>query len=263
VGINSLLIETMLDAAKKGGELSLSLRSQLTESDIERKDEGDWDLVTSSDLKAQILISDILRKAFPDIPIIGEEDPSHKFEYQRFFTIDPIDGTWEYANGRNTWGVLIGYVENNVPIAGVMFQPELKNTVCAAKNLGTLFNENKVLFRHPDEKSVVISSGPWLYSNTVLTSKIIPGLLEAGFKIIGSPCAISCSMAFLNCEASAFLGGGKIWDVTPVAIAAQEAGGAFASFDGGNTAFNKKELPLLFASNKEILKDLAAVTSSL
>ncbi|NMC61858.1 MAG: hypothetical protein GYA55_01680 [SAR324 cluster bacterium] len=259
--ISSSLIETMLNAVEKAGELALTLRSKLTKADIERKDEGDWDLVTRSDRECQRLISEILGKVFPNIPIIGEEDSSHKFEHERFFTIDPIDGTWEYANRRNTWGVLIGYIENSEAMAGVMYQPELKNMAWSAKGLNTFLNANKVRFAQNLDRSVIISSGPWLYSNTLLITKIIPGLLEAGFKIIGLPCAISCSLAFLNYEGSAFLGGGKIWDVTPLAIATKEAGGVLASFSGTKPLFNKMELPLLFATNEEILKELAAVTS--
>jgi 3'(2'), 5'-bisphosphate nucleotidase len=80
--------------------------------------------VTEADEAADALISAGLRQAFPDVPLITEEQAaSHAQSAQTFLIVDPLDGTKEFVQRRGDFTVNIAYVENGVPLRGVVYAP--------------------------------------------------------------------------------------------------------------------------------------------
>jgi len=80
--------------------------------------------VTIADQKADALISDGIRKAFPDIALVTEEQAAtHSETANRFIIVDPLDGTKEFIHRRGDFTVNIALVENGQPIAGVVYAP--------------------------------------------------------------------------------------------------------------------------------------------
>jgi 3'(2'), 5'-bisphosphate nucleotidase len=90
---------------------------------------ADLSPVTVADQQAEALILARLEAAFPDIPVISEE---YAGEFgtpdaigERFFLVDPIDGTKAFVRGDEHFTVNIGYVENGVTMAGAVGAPAL------------------------------------------------------------------------------------------------------------------------------------------
>ncbi len=82
--------------------------------------------VSSADFQANEIIVEGLQKSFPTIPIVSEEIPeSHSRKYDRFFVIDPLDGTRVFLRGEDEFTVNIALVENSVPIIGILAAPAL------------------------------------------------------------------------------------------------------------------------------------------
>ena len=80
--------------------------------------------VTIADQKADALISNGLRTAFPDIALVTEEQAAtHSETADRFIIVDPLDGTKEFIHRRGDFTVNIALVENGVPVAGVVYAP--------------------------------------------------------------------------------------------------------------------------------------------
>ncbi len=80
--------------------------------------------VTEADEAADRLISAGLRAAFPDIALVTEEQSdSHSVSSERFFIVDPLDGTKEFVHRRGDFTVNIALVENGVPVLGVVYAP--------------------------------------------------------------------------------------------------------------------------------------------
>ena len=80
--------------------------------------------VTEADEAADALISAGLRAVFPDVPLITEEQAaSHALTAQTFLIVDPLDGTKEFVQRRGDFTVNIAYVENGVPVRGVVYAP--------------------------------------------------------------------------------------------------------------------------------------------
>jgi myo-inositol-1(or 4)-monophosphatase len=132
-------LKLITDAALEAGELARDIRRQGLE--IEYK-EGDGTPVTNADLAADALLTDRLRAARPDYGWLSEEtadDPS-RLDCRRLFVVDPIDGTRAFLKGRPWWSVAIAVVEDGLPVAGVVFAPEVGETYTAAAGQGAMRN---------------------------------------------------------------------------------------------------------------------------
>ena len=94
---------------------------------FEVKSKSDDSPVTAADEAADALISAGLRAAFPDVPLVTEEQAaSHGQEVSTFLIVDPLDGTKEFVQRRGDFTVNIAYVEDGVPIRGVVYAPAKK-----------------------------------------------------------------------------------------------------------------------------------------
>ncbi len=94
--------------------------------DFAVKAKSDASPVTEADERADALISRGLRAAFPEIPVVTEEEAaSHGVEAATFFLVDPLDGTKEFIQRRGDFTVNIALIENGVPTRGVVYAPAI------------------------------------------------------------------------------------------------------------------------------------------
>lgn len=127
------------DAAHAAGALASRMRDAgLT---IEMKP-GDSP-VTDADLAVDRLLIDTLRSARPDYGWLSEEtaDNTDRLACRRLFVVDPIDGTRAYMKGRPWWSVSIAVIEDDQPVAGVVFAPDCGETYCAIRGAGARRND--------------------------------------------------------------------------------------------------------------------------
>jgi len=91
---------------------------------IERK--GDASPVTAADRLAEGIITEGLRAATPDLPVVAEEacaDGDIPALSEKFWLVDPLDGTREFAAGREDYVVCIALIEQGRPVLGVLAAP--------------------------------------------------------------------------------------------------------------------------------------------
>jgi 3'(2'), 5'-bisphosphate nucleotidase len=94
--------------------------------DFDVRAKSDASPVTEADEKADALISAGLRAAFPGVALVTEEQAaSHGQEVSTFLIVDPLDGTKEFVQRRGDFTVNIAYVENGVPLRGVVYAPAI------------------------------------------------------------------------------------------------------------------------------------------
>jgi 3'(2'), 5'-bisphosphate nucleotidase len=118
------LITVMRKLAIEAGALILKVYDA---PDFEVKSKSDASPVTEADEAADAHISAGLRAAFPDVVLITEEQAdSHSLTAQTFLIVDPLDGTKEFIQRRGDFTVNIAYVENGVPVRGVVYAPAQK-----------------------------------------------------------------------------------------------------------------------------------------
>jgi len=116
--LTTLLVDLALQAGAKAAEI------YETDFDVEAK--GDGSAVTQADrLGEEIILSGLTREA-GDIPVLAEEAASEgKIPDlgQRFFLVDPLDGTREFVNRTGEFTVNIALIEDGVPVLGVVYAP--------------------------------------------------------------------------------------------------------------------------------------------
>jgi 3'(2'), 5'-bisphosphate nucleotidase len=81
--------------------------------------------VTDADMAAHDYILSALKKFFPHIPVISEEDalPADAAPGRHFFLVDPLDGTRSFVRGEAEFSVNIALVEGERPVYGVIGLP--------------------------------------------------------------------------------------------------------------------------------------------
>jgi 3'(2'), 5'-bisphosphate nucleotidase len=128
----SLLREVQILARKAGEEILAIYQS------------GDWAVsaksddspLTQADLVANEIILAGLKKVSSE-PIVSEESDPHLVQVNnKFWLVDPLDGTRDFIARHDTFVVSIGLVENGYPILGVIYSPVLKRTWWASLGNG-------------------------------------------------------------------------------------------------------------------------------
>jgi 3'(2'), 5'-bisphosphate nucleotidase len=94
---------------------------------IEVSTKQDDSPLTDADRRAHRLIVDRLSRLTPDIPLLSEEsdaiDYALRKSWQRYWLIDPLDGTKEFINRNGEFTVNIALIENGQSVAGVVHVP--------------------------------------------------------------------------------------------------------------------------------------------
>lgn len=92
--------------------------------DFDVRTKSDSSPVTEADEAADALIAEGLAEAFPDVTLISEEKAeTHSLTDRTFLIVDPLDGTKEFVRRRGDFTVNIAYVEDGLPVRGVVYAP--------------------------------------------------------------------------------------------------------------------------------------------
>jgi len=81
------------------------------------------DIKLELDVRCQELIEKLLRRAFPEIPVLGEEGISGDMNAEYRWVVDPIDGTVNYFFGMPHAAVSIALEQREQSIVGVIYDP--------------------------------------------------------------------------------------------------------------------------------------------
>jgi 3'(2'), 5'-bisphosphate nucleotidase len=115
------LVRVMRRLALEAGDRIMQV---YTGPDFAVRAKGDASPVTEADEAADAVISAGLRAAFPDLPLITEEQAaSHALTAQTFLIVDPLDGTKEFVQRRGDFTVNIALVQDGMPTRGVVYAP--------------------------------------------------------------------------------------------------------------------------------------------
>ena len=104
------------------------------------------DLVTVADRAAEAAIAAAVAGILPDAAIVGEEAVAEDARVldrigaaETAVIIDPIDGTWNYAMGLATFGVLLAVTHEGQTVFGLLYDPVLDDWVLARRGGGAWF----------------------------------------------------------------------------------------------------------------------------
>jgi 3'(2'),5'-bisphosphate nucleotidase len=129
------LIPTLIEAAlAAGAEIE---RIYVEGCEVVEKEDGSP--VTLADRNAEAIILKRLAAAFPNIPVLAEEEAAAGRIPElgrRFFCVDPLDGTRGFVQRNGEFTVNIGLIEDGAPTAGVIYAPDPKLLYYGARGEG-------------------------------------------------------------------------------------------------------------------------------
>ena len=250
-----------VDAARRAGALLLGQLGGPRH--IEYKT-GPTNLVTDMDRRAEALIVDALRAAYPEHAILTEEAGDLAGSSRERWIVDPLDGTTNYAHGTPVFAVSIALVVEGRPQVGVIYDPARDECFVAERGAGATLNGRALRVSGvPVLDECVLATG-FAYTirqgrNTNLAEHDAFSLRCQAVRAIGSA---ALSLAWV--AAGRFDGFWELvlgpWDVAAGALLVEEAGGRVTDLAGGPVDLAR---PAPVASNGLIHSEILSVLSRL
>jgi histidinol-phosphatase len=209
-----------------------SLRHWRTALTVERK--ADQTPVTVADRESEGAILEVLREDFPGDSILTEESGALGSGSESRWIVDPLDGTKGFSRGGSFWGPLVALEHQGEIVAGALALPALGETYWAARGQGA-FRDGKAV-----RVSAVASWGEATLSLGEIRGLIdrAPAAIELAKTAFSTRCYgdLAGCVQLLNGQAEAWIEAGvKVWDLAPLKILVEEAGGRFTDFAGTPT----------------------------
>jgi histidinol phosphatase-like enzyme (inositol monophosphatase family) len=203
--------------------------------DVERK--ADRSLVTSADRRAEELLRERLAARCPADGVIGEEFGVQEGSSGRRWTLDPIDGTYGFVHGVPLFSVLIGLLDGDEAVLGVVHLPAIVETVAAARGSGCWWG-----WGGGDPERARVSAEPALGEALVLATDFrrLPGGPGAGFSRLAGEAGELRTWGDAYGHALVATGRAEVmidprmkpWDSAPLQPIVEEAGGRFTTLGG-------------------------------
>jgi 3'(2'), 5'-bisphosphate nucleotidase len=130
-----ILLDAIVTLAREAGEQIVAVYRQ----PFEVQSKADGSPVTEADRRAEDVIVRGLRALTPDVPVVAEEAAARgeiPAIGSRFWLVDPLDGTREFAARNGEFTVNIALVEAGVPVLGVVLAPVLGRLFAGGRGLG-------------------------------------------------------------------------------------------------------------------------------
>ncbi|MCH7743423.1 MAG: 3'(2'),5'-bisphosphate nucleotidase CysQ [Proteobacteria bacterium] len=130
-------LEGIIKIAKSAGAAVLQIYE---EEDFGVETKADNSPLTEADLAAHEIIISGLNELAPGVPILSEESEDIPYatrkKWQRYFLVDPLDGTKEFISRNGEFTVNIALIEEGIPVLGVVFVP-VSDVTYAGQQLDT------------------------------------------------------------------------------------------------------------------------------
>ena len=167
--LKNIDLEVIVDIAQKAGDTIMEIYSR--DFQVDYKD--DKSPLTEADTKSNEIICEALAKAYPEIPLLSEENKAEEYEVRKeweyFWLIDPIDGTKEFIKKNGEFTVNIALIHNDSPVLGVVYAPALGDMYKAKKGDGAFKNGQRLpleVNETPEKSLRVVASKSHLSEET-------------------------------------------------------------------------------------------------
>lgn len=167
--LDKIDLKIIVAIAKEAGDAIMEIYSR--NFTVDYKD--DKSPLTEADTKSNEIICEALAKAYPEIPMLSEENKEVPYEdrkdWEYFWLIDPIDGTKEFIKKNGEFTVNVALIHKDTPVLGVVYAPALGDMYKAKKGDGAFKNGHKLplITNETPEKSLrVVASKSHLSDET-------------------------------------------------------------------------------------------------
>ncbi len=242
------ILNPTLELAKQAGQAILEIYQQ---AEVETTYKDDNSPLTTADLASHNVLITGLQQLTPDIPVLSEESKTialtERQSWQRFWLIDPLDGTKEFIKRNGEFTVNIALIESGVPIFGVVHAPVLNTAYWGVVEQGA-FKQIE------DSKPTPIEVKPYKEGDLKLVAsrshanaetEAFIERLGADFKIntlsVGSSLKL-CLVAEGKAHIYPRFGPTMEWDTAAAQCVVEQAKGVVSTLQGKPLRYNKDNL---------------------
>ena len=242
------LIEALVPIVDRAGREILAVY----ESDFDVVTKEDASPLTQADLASHRSIQNALLTLTPDIPVLSEEsmlaDFATRSSWDRYWLVDPLDGTKEFVNRNGEFTVNIALIELHRAVLGVVGVPTQNVIYTGEVDAGRAERRDssgvrvlKVRRMDPARELVVVASRS--HGGERLETFI--DALAQRFRSVNRTSVGSslkfCILAEGRADLYPRLGPTSEWDIGAAHAVLEAAGGAVWTFDGAPLRYNTKE----------------------
>lgn len=233
----------VLTLADRADAISLSRYHAL---DLEITTKPDNTPVTDADKAVERAIIDAIATQYPTDGVVGEEFGSTGGK-DRYWIIDPIDGTKNFLRGVPTWATLIALVENEKVVVSVVSSPALYRRWYATDGGGAFVVEGVIAGASNSQARQIAVSKVSAISDASIAYSDFQGwgtrrsafekLLDSAWRSRGMGDFWSHMLVAEGAVDVAIEPSLALWDMAALDLIVREAGGRFSSLDGVDGPF--------------------------
>jgi len=240
-------IQKIIDIAINAGVAVLEFYKENIE--VDRK--SDDSPLTQADLAAHKIILKGLSELTPNIPVISEEGGIAGYDkrksWERFWLVDPLDGTKEFIKKNGEFTVNIALIEKNKPVFGVVYIPAQEIGYTGGSDIGAIrFTRDggsiPIHSEKPDLTKPVRVVASRSHGSDDLVEQLARKGITVGEKVLAGSSLKFCLVAEGSADLYPRIGPTMEWDTA--------AGDAVYRYSGKN---GKRSSPLVY--NKKTLKN--------
>jgi 3'(2'), 5'-bisphosphate nucleotidase len=236
-------IETLTELAVQAGEAILTIYN----TDFAVQEKSDQSPLTEADMASHRTIVEKLEALTPDIPILSEESAaipfSERSSWQRYWLIDPLDGTKEFIKRNGEFTVNIALIEDQRPVLGIVHVPVSGVTFFGGDGLGafrqTGTQKPEAISVSPQRGSSVKVAGSRSHAGESL-QKFLANLGEHEIVSMGSSLKL-CLVADGSADIYPRLGPTSEWDTAAAQAVVEAAGGKVTDTQMQPLRYNTKD----------------------
>ena len=244
---NELLLEICKISLLAGDEIL-----QIYNDKIEVVQKKDLSPLTKADIASNKIILRSLETIDNSIPVLSEESLvnwNERKKWNKYWLVDPLDGTKEFIKKNGEFTVNIALIENNKPILGVIYVPTKSTLYFAQQNFGSFkINITSELKSLDGAKKIFVSNqkiiqrviGSRSHSNQDFDEWVKNNFPNSLIVQAGSSYKF-CLIAEGSADIYPRFGPTSEWDIAAGHIIVNEAGGEVRTFDNTDIKYNTKE----------------------
>lgn len=254
------MLDKIISVSKEAGEIiRKGFKSNIS---IEFKTDAS-NIVTNIDKASEKIITDFIKKEYPNHTIIAEETGLNEKNSEYKWIIDPLDGTTNFAHGLPIFSISIGVQKNEETIYGVIYDVMRDKVFSAEKGSGAFENNVKIKVSENSNlsESLLVTGFPYEVKNNYEEAIIhFTTFLKKprAVRRLGSAAIDFCFVAngvfdgFWESKLNS-------WDVCAGLILVEEAGGKISNYSGNPVTVNS---PNFLATNGKVHSQMIEVLKS-
>lgn len=251
--MNQALLNRVIELCRQAGDAILEVYERSGDVEIDTK--TDDSPVTAADLAAHAILEPVLATLLSGVPVLSEEgkipDFATRSSWDRYWIIDPLDGTKEFIKRNGEFTVNVALVEKGKPVLGVVYVPVLDITYAGIAGEGAVKIENgttkTISTRSVDERlsnnkpiEIVASRSHGAEAVVSLLDKISGALGEVETKSMGSSLKL-CLVAEGAADLYPRLALTSEWDTAAAQAIVEAAGGEVVDDQLQLLRYNQKD----------------------